>query len=46
MNDMSWRFLFVPVGTGAVLLALFALIWHKLVAFGPNKPDKWPVRWW
>ena len=46
MNDMSWSFLFVPVGTGAVLLALFAFVWHKLVAIGPNKPDKWPVSWW
>ena len=45
-NDMSWSFLLAPVGAGAVLLALFAFAWHKLFAFGPNKPGKWPVRWW
>ena len=46
VNDISWRFLFVPVATGVVLLVLFAFIWHRLVALGPNRPDKWPMRWW
>src|SRR5215467_13455984 len=31
VNDMSWGFLFAPVGIGAMLLALFAFTWHKLV---------------
>jgi len=41
VNDVSWRFLFVPVGTGALLLVLFAFAWHRLVA-----RNNWPVRWW
>ena len=31
VNRMSCRFLLVPVAVGAVLLALFAFIWHLLV---------------
>ena len=46
VNDMSWSFLVVPVGIGAVLLALFAFTWHNLVARGANKADIWPTRWW
>jgi len=46
VNDMSWSFLVVPVGVGAVLLALFAFVWHNLVARGANKADIWPIRWW
>jgi len=45
-NNMSWTFLFVPVGVGALLLALFAFVWHNLVARRANKADIWPVRWW
>ncbi len=45
-NNMSWSFLFAPVGIGAVLLTLFAFGWHNLVARGANKSDVWPVRWW
>jgi len=45
-NNMSWSFLFVPVGIGALLLASFAFAWHNVVARGPNKGDTWPVRWW
>jgi CBS-domain-containing membrane protein len=45
-NNMSWSFLAVPVGTGAVLLAVFALLWHNIVARGANKGDTWPQRWW
>jgi hypothetical protein len=45
-NNMSWSFLIVPVGIGALLLALFAFTWHNLVARGANKGDKWPIRWW
>src|SRR5262244_1743225 len=32
LNYMSWGFLVAPVGIGAMLLALFAFTWHKLVA--------------
>jgi len=46
VNNMSWSFLVVPVGIGAVLLALFAFAWHNLVARGANRGDTWPVRWW
>ena len=46
VNGMSWSFLIVPVGLGAVLLVLFAFAWHNLVARGVNKDDTWPTRWW
>ncbi len=46
VNNMSWSFLVVPVGIGALLLTLFALAWHNLVARGANRGDAWPVRWW
>jgi CBS-domain-containing membrane protein len=46
VNDMSWSFLVVPVGIGALLLALFAFTWHNLVARGANRKDTWPTRWW
>ncbi len=46
VNNMSWDFLIVPVGIGALLLALFAFAWHNLVARGANEGDTWPVRWW
>jgi CBS-domain-containing membrane protein len=46
INNMSWGFLVVPIGIGAVLLALFAFTWHNLVAQGANKDDTWPLRWW
>ena len=35
-----------PVGVGALLLALFAFVWHNVVASGPNKSETWPIRWW
>jgi CBS-domain-containing membrane protein len=46
INNMSWNFLIVPVGVGALLLALFAFAWHNLAAQGTNKGDTWPKRWW
>ena len=46
VNNMSWSVMLVPVGAGALLLALFAYVWHNLVARGPNKGDTWPGRWW
>jgi CBS-domain-containing membrane protein len=46
VNNMSWSFLVAPVGVGALLLGLFAFVWHNLVARGANKGDTWPTRWW
>jgi len=46
VKDRSWGFLVAPIGIGAVLLALFAYAWHKLVARGANRSDTWPARWW
>ena len=46
INNMSWSFLLAPVGVGALLLGLFAFVWHNLVARGANKGDTWPTRWW
>jgi CBS-domain-containing membrane protein len=46
VNNMSWSFLIVPVGAGALLLALFTFTWHNLVARGANQGDVWPTRWW
>jgi CBS-domain-containing membrane protein len=46
VNNMSWSFMLAPVGVGALLLALFAFIWHNIVARGPNRGDIWPTRWW
>ena len=46
VNDMSWDFLVAPIGIGAMLLALFAFTWHKLVARGANRSNTWPARWW
>jgi CBS-domain-containing membrane protein len=46
VNNMSWSFLLAPVGVGALLLGLFAFVWHNLVARGANKGDTWPTRWW
>ena len=46
VNNMSWSFLMVPVGIGALLLALFAFAWHNLVARGANRGDTWPTCWW
>jgi CBS-domain-containing membrane protein len=46
VNNMSWGFMLAPVAIGALLLAVFAFVWHNLVARGPNKGDVWPARWW
>jgi len=46
VNGMPWSFLIVPVGVGALLLALFAYAWHNIVAFAANKGNTWPLRWW
>jgi CBS-domain-containing membrane protein len=41
VNNMPWGFLLVPVAAGAVLLALFAFVWHILI-----RRYSWPIRWW
>jgi CBS-domain-containing membrane protein len=46
VNNMSWSFLVAPVGIGALLLALFAFVWHNLVARSLSKDDTWPTHWW
>ena len=45
VNNMSWSFLIVPVGIGALLLATFVFAWHNLVTRGADG-DTWPIRWW
>src|SRR6267142_927420 len=44
VNNMSWSFLIVPVGIGALLLATFAFAWHNLVTRRANEGDTWPIR--
>jgi CBS-domain-containing membrane protein len=46
VNNMSWSFLIVPVGIGALLLATFTFAWNNFDARGANRGDTWPVRWW
>jgi CBS-domain-containing membrane protein len=46
VNNMSWSFLIVPVGIGALLLATFAFAWNNLVTRRANEGDAWPIRWW
>ena len=46
LNDMSWSFLVVPVGAGALLLAAFAYFWHNLITRRKIRPEGWPIRWW
>lgn len=46
VNDMSWTFLVMPVGVGAILLLAFAYAWHRLVAGSDRTRARWPVRWW
>lgn len=41
LNNLSWPFLIAPVLAGALLLALFAFVWHRL----SGRRD-WPARWW
>jgi CBS-domain-containing membrane protein len=39
--SVGWGFLVSPVATGAAMLGLFALLWHRGVARAA-----WPKRWW
>jgi len=41
VHNMSWGFLLAPVAAGALLLALFAFLWHNVARRG-----SWPLRWW
>jgi CBS-domain-containing membrane protein len=38
--NLSWQFLLAPVLAGTLLLALFAVVWHRWLW---NRP--WPERW-
>ena len=39
-GNLPWTFLFAPVLAGALLLAAFALVWHRWV-----RGQSWPQRW-
>jgi CBS-domain-containing membrane protein len=39
-NNLSWSFLFAPVLVGALLLTVFAFVWHRWIRRRP-----WPQRW-
>ena len=38
---LPFKFMLVPVASGAALLALFAFVWHNSTQRG-----SWPRRWW
>ncbi len=44
INNMPWTFLLLPVALGAVLLALFAALWHRYVT-RVAWPQNWPRFW-
>lgn len=46
VNDMSWSYLAVPVAIGALLLLVFAFVWHNAVCRGMGCADSWPKQWW
>jgi CBS-domain-containing membrane protein len=39
-NNLPWSFVIAPVLAGAVVLAAFALVWHRWICRRP-----WPRRW-
>jgi CBS-domain-containing membrane protein len=39
-NSLPWSFLLAPVLAGAVLLTVFAWLWHRWIRRRP-----WPARW-
>ena len=41
LNVMPWTFVIVPVAAGALLLTVFAFVWHNVLRRG-----SWPQRWW
>ena len=40
LNNLGWSYLVVPVAVGALLLAIFAFVWHNATRRG-----HWPKRW-
>nr|WP_245287692.1 HPP family protein [Bradyrhizobium elkanii] len=46
VDNMSWSFLVVPVGIGAMLLATFAFAWNNILTRYANGGHGWPARWW
>jgi CBS-domain-containing membrane protein len=44
VNHLGWSFLFVPVLAGALLLTLFAFVWHRWLR-RPPLAQPWPQRW-
>lgn len=40
-EHLPWTFLFIPVASGAVLLACFAFLWHNAA-----RKRTYPQRWW
>ncbi len=54
IHDMSWSFLLAPVAAGALMLAVFAFLWHNAlgrVVAGTRAGARpgarsWPQRWW
>ncbi len=46
VNNMPWAFLLVPVAVGALLLAAFAFVWHRVTRHGDTREGAWPQRWW
>jgi CBS-domain-containing membrane protein len=43
-NNLARSFLLVPVLAGALLLTLFAYVWHRWLRRQPL-PQPWPQRW-
>lgn len=41
LEAMPGSFVLVPVGLGAILLTLYAFVWHNL-----SRRGSWPQRWW
>jgi CBS-domain-containing membrane protein len=39
-QNLGWSFLVAPVAVGALLLALFAYVWHRVIS-----QRTWPQRW-
>jgi CBS-domain-containing membrane protein len=46
VHDMPWSFLLAPVAAGALLLAVFAFVWHNLIGRTAAGATSWPARWW
>jgi CBS-domain-containing membrane protein len=42
VNNMPWSFLLAPVAVGVLGLAVFAYVWHNIIARRPGNPRVWP----